>query len=90
MVWDGLRTNTLPEFCEVLNEDFSSGFNEKVWTKEAEVGGYGNGQFEETTQTEENVFVQDGMLVIKPTLHHQPHEARDLYRSQPDVVKLCR
>ena len=68
MVWDGLRTNTLPEFCEVLNEDFSSGFNEKIWTKEAEVGGYGNGQFEETTQTEENVFVQDGMLVIKPTL----------------------
>lgn len=68
MVWDGLRSNTLPEYCEIMNEDFSRGFDEKVWTKEAEVGGYGNGQFEETTTTDENVFVQDGMLVIKPTL----------------------
>ena len=68
MVWDGLRSNTLPEYCEVLNEDFSAGFNEKIWTKEAEVGGYGNGQFEETTVTDENVFVKDGMLYIKPTL----------------------
>ena len=49
-------------------EDFSSGFNSKIWTKEAEVGGFGNGQFEETTVTDENVFLQDGMLHIKPTL----------------------
>lgn len=27
-----------------------------------------NGQFEETTSTDENVFVRDGVLVIKPTL----------------------
>lgn len=27
-----------------------------------------NGQFEETTDTDENVFFKDGMLVIKPTL----------------------
>jgi beta-glucanase (GH16 family) len=27
-----------------------------------------NGQFEETTGTDENIFIQDGMLVIKPTL----------------------
>lgn len=27
-----------------------------------------NGQFEETTATQENVFIEDGMLVIKPTL----------------------
>lgn len=29
---------------------------------------YSNGQFELTTNTDENAFVQDGMLVIKPTL----------------------
>lgn len=27
-----------------------------------------NGQFEETTNTDENAYVQDGMLIIKPTL----------------------
>lgn len=29
---------------------------------------YSNGQFEQTTLTDENVFVQDGKLIIKPTL----------------------
>jgi hypothetical protein len=68
MVWDGLQQNNLPEYCVVLDEDFSNGLDEKIWTKEAEVGGYGNGQFEETTVTDENVFIRDGMLIIKPTL----------------------
>ena len=29
---------------------------------------YSNGEFEQTTLTDENVFVQDGKLIIKPTL----------------------
>ncbi|KIW82760.1 hypothetical protein Z517_02003 [Fonsecaea pedrosoi CBS 271.37] len=68
LVWDGLRTVVNHQYCPVYLDDFSSGFNSKIWTKEAEVGGFGNGQFEETTVTEENVFVRDGMLQIKPTL----------------------
>jgi hypothetical protein len=36
--------------------------------KEAEVGGFGNGQFDENTVTDENVFVSDGILHIKPNL----------------------
>ncbi|EXJ53599.1 uncharacterized protein A1O5_13166 [Cladophialophora psammophila CBS 110553] len=68
LVWDGLRTVVNHKYCPVYLEDFSNGFNTKVWTKEAEVGGFGNGQFEETTITEENVFIQEGMLHIKPTL----------------------
>ncbi|MCJ1308483.1 hypothetical protein MMC25_002136 [Agyrium rufum] len=68
LVYDGLKTVVNHVYCPVLDEDWSEGFNTKIWTKEAEVGGFGNGQFEETTVTDENVFVQDGMLVIKPTL----------------------
>ncbi len=68
LVWDGLRTVINHKYCPVYMEDFSGGFDTKVWTKEAEVGGFGNGQFEETTVTDENVFVQNGMLHIKPTL----------------------
>ena len=30
-----------------------------------------NGQFEETTNTDENAFIQDGELVIKPTLQDE-------------------
>lgn len=41
LVYDGLRTVVNHKYCVVLDEDFSSGFNPHVWTKEAEVGGFG-------------------------------------------------
>ena len=71
LVWDGLRQNTLPEYCQILDETFANGFDEKIWTREAETGGYGNGQFEETTVTDENVFLRDGQLIIRPTIQDE-------------------
>ncbi|KAK4550770.1 hypothetical protein LTR36_000349 [Oleoguttula mirabilis] len=68
LIYDGLASVSKHKYCPVLTEDFSSGFNSAVWTKEVEVGGYGNGQFEWTTNTDENSYVQDGMLYLKPTL----------------------
>ena len=41
LVWDGLRSVVNHTYCPVLDEDWSGGFNTKVWTKEAEVGGFG-------------------------------------------------
>ncbi|KAK3627245.1 hypothetical protein LTR56_019345 [Elasticomyces elasticus] len=71
LIYDGLKSVTNHVYCPVLDEDFSGGLNSQVWTKEVEVGGYGNGQFEWTTNSDENAFVQDGMLVIKPTLQDE-------------------
>ncbi|KAJ9654774.1 hypothetical protein H2198_006213 [Neophaeococcomyces mojaviensis] len=71
MVYDGWTSVPVHKYCVVYDDDFSSGLNPNVWTKEAEVGGFGNGQFEETTVTDENVFVKDGMLTIKPTLQDE-------------------
>lgn len=68
LIWDGLRSVVNHKYCPVYLDDFSKGFDPNIWTKEAEVGGFGNGQFEQTTVTDENVFVKDGMLHIKPTL----------------------
>ena len=85
LIYDGLRTVVHHQYCPILSEDWTQGFNTKIWTKEAEVGGFGsvdskhndqreansisrNGQFEETTVTDENVFIQNGALHIKPTL----------------------
>jgi beta-glucanase (GH16 family) len=68
LVWDGLKTVVNHKYCSVLDDSFASGLDLGVWTKEAEVGGYGNGQFEQTTSTNENVFVLDGALHIKPSL----------------------
>jgi hypothetical protein len=41
LVWDGLRSITNHVYCPVLNENWSGGWNDKIWTKEAEVGGFG-------------------------------------------------
>lgn len=41
LVWDGLRSVVNHQYCPVLVEDWSEGFNEKVWMKEAELGGFG-------------------------------------------------
>ncbi|KAJ9628422.1 hypothetical protein H2204_009259 [Knufia peltigerae] len=68
LVYDGLASVETPVYCTVYEDDFANGFDEKIWTKEVEVGGFGNGQFDETTSTDENVFVKEGILTIKPTL----------------------
>lgn len=41
LIWDGLRSVVNHNYCEILNEDFSSGLNSKIWTKEVELGGFG-------------------------------------------------
>jgi hypothetical protein len=41
LVWTGLRTVVNHKYCPVLMEDWSNGFDESVWTREVEVGGFG-------------------------------------------------
>ena len=42
LVYDGLKSVTFHDYCKVLEDDFSGGLNSKIWTKEAEVGGFGS------------------------------------------------
>lgn len=41
LVAQGYMSVKQGEFCPVLMEDWSSGFNKGMWTKEVEVGGFG-------------------------------------------------
>lgn len=68
LVYDGIQSVVHHKYCPVLDDNFSGGLNTAVWTQEAEVGGFGNGEFEQTTLSDENVFIQNGKLIIKPTL----------------------
>ncbi|KAK0110004.1 hypothetical protein ONS95_002667 [Cadophora gregata] len=70
LIYDGLSSVVHHKYCPVMSDDFSQGLNTNIWTKEAEVGGYGNGQFEQTTLDDTNVFVSGGKLIIKPTLQN--------------------
>ncbi|KAI1162935.1 concanavalin A-like lectin/glucanase domain-containing protein [Nemania serpens] len=67
LIWDGIRSVVKHKYCVVLEDNFET-FNNDVWTKEVQVGGFGNGEFQQTTNTDENVYVKDGTLFIKPTL----------------------
>ncbi|KAI8958318.1 glycoside hydrolase family 16 protein [Daldinia sp. FL1419] len=67
LVWDGLQSVAKHNYCVVLEDNFTT-FNDSVWTKEVQVGGFGNGEFEQTTGGDENVYIHGGHLFIKPTL----------------------
>lgn len=41
LIWDGLRSVVNHQYCLVLDENFSNGFNEQIWMKEVELGGFG-------------------------------------------------
>lgn len=41
LIWDGLHSVVKHNYCLVLQDDFSGGFNDQVWTKEVQVGGFG-------------------------------------------------
>ncbi|TDZ99704.1 Beta-1,3-glucan-binding protein [Colletotrichum sidae] len=78
LVWDGIRSVVKHKYCEVLIEDFTSGnLDSNVWTKEVNVGGFGNGEFQWATADQENVYIKDGNLVIHPTLTDNTMIERD-------------
>ncbi|OSX63056.1 glycoside hydrolase family 16 protein [Postia placenta MAD-698-R-SB12] len=54
--------------CLVMQDDFNTFDLENTWTREVQMGGFGNGEFEMTTDSSNNSFVQDGRLYIAPTL----------------------
>jgi hypothetical protein len=41
LIWDGLRSVVNHKYCPVLNEQWINGFDEKIWRKEVELGGFG-------------------------------------------------
>lgn len=64
IIWGQIRKIDHLEFCTVYEDDFSTGLDEDIWTKEAQVDGFSNGQFEESTVTDENVYIFNGTLVM--------------------------
>ncbi|KIW12162.1 hypothetical protein PV08_09437 [Exophiala spinifera] len=71
-VYVGYRNVPVHKYCLIYEDDFRSPhLNKSIWLQEVQVGGFGNGQFEETTGDGENVFIQDHMLHIKPTLQNE-------------------
>lgn len=73
LVWDGLRSVVKHNYCLVLEENWDQGFRDNIWKKEVQLGGFGNGEFDRTTGGDENVYIENGNLVIKATLEDDAH-----------------
>ena len=63
-VW---TTPKLGNICQVMHDDFNS-LDTGLWQFQSELGGFGNGEFEMTTQESKNAYTDGGMLYIVPTL----------------------
>ncbi|KAJ9474298.1 GH16 domain-containing protein [Pseudozyma hubeiensis] len=55
-------------YCLALDEQFDGPLNTNIWTREVQVGGFGNKEFQWTTASSNNSYTKDGMLYITPTL----------------------
>jgi hypothetical protein len=68
LIFVGVSTTPkLGKICQVMHDDFNS-LDTSLWQLESELGGFGNGQFEMTTQAAKNAFTDSGKLFIVPTL----------------------
>lgn len=72
LCWRGISSVLLlnpSNLCQVLFEDFSSqDLDSSTWSKDIELGGFGNGEFQMTTDSSSNLFLSNGQLYIMPTL----------------------
>ncbi|KAJ7058149.1 glycoside hydrolase family 16 protein [Mycena amicta] len=56
------------QLCKVLEDDFSSFDLSNTWTRDVQLGGFGNGEFQIASSFDNNSYVQNGNLYIMPTL----------------------
>ncbi|OCH85862.1 concanavalin A-like lectin/glucanase [Obba rivulosa] len=64
--WRGIPR--LGNICLVMDDEFNTFDTDFTWFQEVDMGGFGNGEFEMTTNSPNNSFVQDGKLYLVPTL----------------------
>ncbi|KAF8234508.1 concanavalin A-like lectin/glucanase [Tricholoma matsutake] len=73
LCWSGVRDvksrmlnpNNL---CLVMDENWSTGLDPTRWSRDVQLGGFGNGEFEMTTTSDTNLYFSNGQLYILPTL----------------------
>ncbi|BFZ57044.1 hypothetical protein PYCC9005_004094 [Savitreella phatthalungensis] len=69
MAYTGWHSYDTEKFCPYWEDDFSSGqLDSNVWSHEVQLGGFGTGEFEQTTTFSNNSYIENGKLVIMPTV----------------------
>lgn len=68
LIYTGYEGVPKHNFCMTLDETWANGIDPNLWTREVNLGGFGTGEFEWATDSDNNAFVEEGTLYIKPTL----------------------
>ncbi|KAG1733861.1 glycoside hydrolase family 16 protein [Suillus paluster] len=66
--YKGVNILTDSQLCLVMQDDFTGSLDSDNWSLDVELGGFGNGEFEMTTDDPNNVYISNGQLYIMPTL----------------------
>ncbi|KAG1787577.1 glycoside hydrolase family 16 protein [Suillus plorans] len=66
--WQSVDLLSDSQLCLVMQDDFDSSIDPNNWSYDIELGGFGNGEFEMTTDNPSNVYISNGQLYIMPTL----------------------
>lgn len=66
--WENVDLLSDSQLCLVMQDDFDSSIDSNNWSLDIELGGFGNGEFEMTTDNPANVYISNGQLYIMPTL----------------------
>jgi beta-glucanase (GH16 family) len=67
IMYTGVQEASIPPQCLIMEDNFES-INSDHWGYEIQTGGYGNGEFDWTTNDPKNTFVDAEGLHIVPTL----------------------
>ncbi|KAI0339324.1 concanavalin A-like lectin/glucanase [Trametopsis cervina] len=66
--WTGVRQLKDDELCLIMEDNFNSLDMTNTWGADIELGGFGNGEFEMTTDSTDNLYIHNNQLYIMPTL----------------------
>ncbi|EJF59429.1 concanavalin A-like lectin/glucanase [Dichomitus squalens] len=82
------QTLHLGNLCLVMEDNFDTFDLENTWTQEVTMSGFGNQEFEMTTNSANNSFVRDGHLYIVPTLTSDVIGYNNVLGSPPYMFNL--
>lgn len=93
LCWQGATNVPLlnhDKLCLVLSEDFSSqNLDTSTWTKDVELGGFGNGEFQMTTDSSSNLFISNNQLYIMPTLTSDVISSASIFNGGNYTLEGC-
>lgn len=92
LCWQGVSNVPLlnQKLCLVLSEDFTSqDLDTSTWTKDVELGGFGNGEFQMTTDSSSNLYLSNGQLYIMPTLTSDTIPSSSIFNGGNFTLQGC-